>query len=77
MMPGVNHCGGGPGTGSFDRVKVIEEWVEQGKKPVQITASHSTNAQVDKTRPLCPYPEVAQYKGSGNPNEAASFVCGK
>jgi len=77
MIPGVNHCGGGPGTDSFDRVKVIEEWVEQGKKPAQIVASHSTNGQVDKTRPLCAYPEVAQYKGSGNPNEAASFVCGK
>ena len=77
MIPGVNHCGGGPGTDAFDRVKVIEEWVEQGKKPAQIVASHSTNGQVDKTRPLCAYPEVAQFKGSGNPNEAASFVCGK
>ena len=53
----------------------MEEWIEQGKKPTQIVASHMTNGQVDKTRPLCPYPQVAKYKGTGNTNEAASFVC--
>jgi feruloyl esterase len=76
MVPGVNHCSGGPGTDSFDRMKVIEDWVEQGQKPNEIVAWHVTNGQVDKTRPLCPYPQVAKYKGSGSTNDAANFVCG-
>ena len=75
MIPGMNHCQGGPGTDSFDKVKVLEQWVEQGKKPGQIVASHSTNGQVDKTRPLCPYPEAAKYKGTGSTNDAANFAC--
>ena len=76
MIPGMNHCQGGPGTDTFDKVKTLEEWVEQGKKPAQITASHLTNGQVDKTRPLCPYPQVAKYKGAGSTNDADSFTCG-
>lgn len=76
MIPGMNHCAGGPGTDTFDKMKVIEQWVEEGKKPAQIVASHATRGQVDKTRPLCPYPQVAKYKGSGDTNDAASFVCG-
>jgi len=64
MMPGMNHCQGGDGPDTFDKVKVLEQWVEQGKKPAQIIASHMTNGQVDKTRPLCPYPQVAKYKGT-------------
>jgi feruloyl esterase len=75
MVPGMNHCQGGPGTDQFDKVKALEEWVEQGKKPAQIVASHVTNGQVDKTRPLCPYPQIAKYKGTGSQNEAANFVC--
>ncbi len=75
MIPGMNHCAGGPGTDTFDKMKVIEQWVEQGKKPAQIIASHSTRGQVDKTRPLCPYPQVARYKGTGDTNDAANFVC--
>jgi feruloyl esterase len=77
MVPGMNHCSGGPGTDNFDRTKAIEDWVEQGQKPAQILAWHVTNGQVDKTRPLCPYPEVAKYKGSGSTNDAANFVCEK
>jgi feruloyl esterase len=57
-------------------MKVIEDWVEQGQKPNEIVAWHVTNGQVDKTRPLCPYPQVAKYKGSGSTNDAANFVCG-
>jgi feruloyl esterase len=75
MIPGMNHCAGGPGTDTFDKMKVIEQWVEQGKKPAQIIASHSTGGRVDKTRPLCPYPQVAKYKGTGDTNDAANFVC--
>jgi feruloyl esterase len=75
MMPGVNHCSGGPGTDTFEKVKVLEQWVEQGKKPSQIVASHLTAGKVDKTRPLCPFPQVAKYKGAGDTNDATNFVC--
>jgi feruloyl esterase len=75
MMPGVNHCSGGPGTDTFDKVKVMEDWVEKGIVPKRIEASHQTQGTVDKTRPLCPYPQVAQYNGSGDTNKAASFTC--
>lgn len=75
MMPGMNHCQGGVGVDTFDKVKVIEEWVEQGKKPTEIIASHSTNGQVDKTRPLCPFGQAAKYKGSGDTNDASNFSC--
>ena len=75
MMPGVNHCQGGPGTDTFDKVKVLDEWVAQGKKPSQIIASHRTNGQVDKTRPLCPFGHVAKYNGSGSTDDAANFSC--
>ena len=75
MVPGMGHCSGGPGADTFDKVKVIEQWVEQGKKPTEIIASHSTNGQVDKTHPLCPFPQVAKYKGAGSANDAANFSC--
>jgi feruloyl esterase len=75
MAPGMNHCQGGEGVDTFDKVKVIEEWVEQGKKPERIIASHATNGQVDKTRPLCPFGQIAKYKGSGSTTDAANFAC--
>jgi feruloyl esterase len=75
MIPGMNHCAGGPGTDTFDKVKALEQWVERGQKPAQIVASHMSNGQPDKTRPLCPYPQVAKYQGSGSTNDAANFVC--
>jgi feruloyl esterase len=75
MVPGMNHCQGGPGTDTFDKVKVIDEWVTQGKKPTEIVASHLTNGQVDKTRPLCPFGQVAKYKGTGSADDASNFSC--
>jgi feruloyl esterase len=75
MMPGVNHCAGGPGTDTWDKVAVLDAWRAGGKAPAQVTASHLTDGKVDKTRPLCAYPKVATYKGSGNTNDAANFVC--
>jgi feruloyl esterase len=69
------HCFGGPGPNTFDAVTALEQWVEQKTKPAQIIASHTTKGVVDRTRPLCPYPQVATYKGSGSIDEAASFVC--
>jgi feruloyl esterase len=75
MVPGMLHCGGGPGTDQFNKMGVIERWREDGTPPSQILASHVTNEQVDMTRPLCPYPQVAVYKGTGTTNDAANFSC--
>jgi feruloyl esterase len=75
MVPGMGHCGGGEGPNTFDMVTALEQWVEHGKAPDQILASHVTNGVSDRTRPLCPYPQVATYTGSGSIDEAASFTC--
>ena len=75
MMPGMLHCAGGPGPDQFNKMAAIERWREDGKAPEQIVASHVTNGQVDMTRPLCPYPRVAVYKGSGSTNDAGNFSC--
>ncbi len=77
MVPGMNHCAGGEGPNTFDAVAALERWVEQQKAPTRIIASHSTNGKVDRTRPLCAYPQTAHYKGSGDINDAENFVCGK
>jgi tannase/feruloyl esterase len=75
MVPGMNHCQGGAGTDTFDKMAAIESWVATGAAPRQIIASHQTAGAVDKTRPLCPFPQVAKYKGAGDTNDAASFSC--
>jgi feruloyl esterase len=76
MAPGMNHCGGGDGPSRIDAVAAIERWVEQGKTPDQLLAEHPVAGnKVDRSRPLCPYPQVATYKGSGSIDDAASFVC--
>ncbi len=77
MVPGMAHCGGGDGTSVFDSLGVLEQWVEQKKTPAQIPASHLTNGVRDRTRPLCPYPSIAAYTGSGDTNDAANFTCSK
>ena len=96
MVPGMQHCMGGPGATSFgqfgyrpgtgpedarhDLSLGLEEWVEQGKKPQQVIAAKlevkgDAAPIITMTRPLCTYPMVAQYKGSGDTSDAASFVC--
>src|SRR6185295_2505213 len=75
LAPGMGHCAGGEGPNTFDMVSALEQWVEAGKAPDQIQASHATGGRIDRTRPLCPYPQVAVYKGSGSIDEAASFAC--
>jgi feruloyl esterase len=75
MVPGMGHCRGGDGTDTFDAMKALEQWVEQGKAPEQLAASRIRNGAVDRTRPLCPYPQVASYKGSGSIDDAANFSC--
>lgn len=75
MVPGMAHCGGGEGTSNFDMLAAVVQWVEKGKAPDQIPASRVRDGKVDRTRPLCPYPQVAQYKGSGSIEDAANFSC--
>ena len=73
MVPGMGHCQGGPGPDQFNKMAVIERWRESNTAPEQIIASHVTGNNIDMTRPLCPYPQVAVYKGVGSTNDAASF----
>jgi len=75
LEPGMGHCGGGDGPNVFDKVGTLERWVEQGEAPERIVASHKSEGKVDRTRPLCPYPQVAKYKGSGSIDDAANFAC--
>jgi feruloyl esterase len=75
MMPGVNHCRGGPGPDTFDKMQAIESFVATGKSPAEIVASRMTDGKVDRTRPLCPFGQVAKYKGTGSTDEAANFSC--
>jgi hypothetical protein len=75
MQPGVFHCGGGPGAGSFEPLLEVVDWVEQEKAPDRINASQIINGKTVRTRPLCPYPQRAKYKGSGSIDEASNFVC--
>ena len=62
-------------TNTFDELTALEQWVEQKKAPERLVASHLTNGAVDRTRPLCPYPQVAVYQGTGSTDDAANFVC--
>ena len=75
MAPGVGHCRGGEGPSAFDMVTALEDWVEHGKAPDQIVTSGSAAGGGNRTRPLCPYPQVATYNGSGSTDDAANFSC--
>lgn len=72
LVPGMNHCGGGPATDQFDSLSAIVRWTEDDKAPARIVARGAAFPGV--TRPLCPYPKYARYKG-GNPASEQSFVC--
>ena len=75
MAPGMGHCSGGPGPDHFDTLAALEQWVEHGNAPDKLIASHTTNGKVDRTRPLCLYPQVARWKGAGSTDDAANFSC--
>ncbi len=75
MVPGMNHCGGGSGPNVFDGFSSLATWVAQKTPPAQIVATHMTNGSADRTRPLCPFPQTAQYTGQGSIDDAANFVC--
>lgn len=89
MVPGMQHCGGGPGPENFGEALdataadpqhniriTLENWVEKGTAPGSFVVSKAATANSPEvTRPLCPYPQAAKYKGSGDPNRAENFVC--
>jgi hypothetical protein len=89
MVPGMGHCAGGPGATSFGQFGLpttkgpkygifdaLETWTEQGTAPDSIIATkYGAASKVEMTRPLCPYPQLAKYNGTGDPNDSASFAC--
>jgi feruloyl esterase len=72
FVPGVYHCRGGPGPDKFDALSALDDWVEKGTAPARILASR---ADRKLSRPLCPYPQLARYSGSGDQSDAANFTC--
>ncbi len=77
VNPGVGHCGGGTGCDTFEKLDTIAQWVESGNAPDHILSSKLSGGKTIRTRPLCAYPAVAKYKGTGDMDDAASFVCVK
>jgi feruloyl esterase len=75
MVPGMGHCSGGVGTDAFDPMEPLTAWVERGSAPQRFDARRVVGGQVVRTRPLCAYPKVARWNGSGDSNAASSFVC--
>jgi feruloyl esterase len=77
MAPGMGHCGGGDGPNEFDPLAALERWREEGKAPSEILASQMRAGQVVRTRPLCPYPQIARYRGDGSVDRAENFLCAR
>ncbi len=77
MAPGMYHCDSGPDPNSFDALSALEAWVEHGEAPNAIVATHFNDitGNPDRTHPLCPYPKLARYKGTGDIDRAANFRC--
>jgi hypothetical protein len=75
LAPGVGHCGGGTGPGNFDLFAELVKWVESGQAPERVIASRMQNNQVVRSRPLCAYPKVASYTGTGSTDDAKNFLC--
>jgi feruloyl esterase len=75
MVPGMAHCSGGIGPDQHDSMTAIINWVEKGKAPDSMEARQIEKGKIVRTRPLCPYPQVARYKGQGSIDDAANFSC--
>lgn len=75
FAPGMGHCGGGDGPNEFDKIGALNRWVEMNEAPQTLTASQRVDGKVMRTRPLCPFPQFAVYKGSGSVDDAANFSC--
>ena len=71
MVPGMGHCGGGPGVNGFDQIGTLERWVEKGIAPNSIVGTGANGL----ARPLCAYPQAAEYKGTGDLKDAANWSC--
>jgi feruloyl esterase len=71
----MGHCGGGAGPNTFDMVSALERWIENNQAPGLMVAAYGTGGKLSRTRPLCPYPQVATYNGTGSINDAANFRC--
>ena len=74
-VPGMNHCGGGNGCSSFEKLATMDKWLETGKAPDEMLGAKIDHGQTVRTRPICAYPKIARYKGAGSEDEASSFVC--
>jgi hypothetical protein len=75
-LPGVQHCGGGPGADRVDMVTALRDWVENAVAPETLSASKTNAAgQVLFSRPVCQYPAYPHYVGGADPNDAAAFRC--
>ncbi len=75
LLPGVLHCSGGVGPDNVDWPSMIADWVENGKTPSRVVARKVVNGDTTRTRPLCPYPQKAEYSGSGSTDDERNFVC--
>ncbi len=74
-VPGMGHCFGGPGCDTFDKLGIMDTWVDQGIVPERVIASKVSEGRVVRTRSLCAVPHVARYDGSGDMDDANSFAC--
>jgi feruloyl esterase len=79
MVPGMQHCGGGPGPNSFAMLPVLDKWVDAGTPPEQILTTKYVNDDpsqgIARTMPLCKFPQQAKYKGAADVNDAANWSC--
>lgn len=75
LVPGMGHCQGGAGPDQAHWMGALERWRESGQAPDRIEAARVAATRVEMTRPLCPYPQVAKYSGTGSTNDAQNFSC--
>lgn len=75
LVPGMGHCSGGPGYNRVDPLPALERWVEDGVAPDTILGTRVEDGEVVRSRPICAYPAASTWDGSGDPDDAASFVC--
>ena len=74
LVPGMGHCGGGPGPNTWDRLAPLVDWVERGEAPAALVVTHRTDGVVDNERPVCAFPERAVYTGAGDADDPANWV---
>jgi feruloyl esterase len=75
LVPGMQHCGGGDGPNQFNALAAVERWRETGTAPDRLVATRVKADKVEMTRPLCAYPQIAKYRGSGSTNDEGNFAC--